>query len=120
MGKDNGGRKNLKPFVKGDPRINRKGAPKKLPRLKALMDAMLGDNKDDITKSPIAKVVQALIDETTNKKLGAQRTQAAKEILERAFGKAKPVNDIEQEEPIQWNETKTYEQQDKPKGKGDK
>jgi hypothetical protein len=109
-------------FKKGkDWKGNAKGAPKKLPRLKALMDAMLGGGEEtDITKTPIAKVVQALIDETTNKSLGAQRTQAAREILERAFGKAKPVNDIEQEEPIQWNETKTYEQPQEPKGKRDK
>jgi hypothetical protein len=96
---------------------NAKGAPKKLPRLKALMDAMLGGSGEDITKTPIAKVVEALIAETKNKSLGAQRTQAAKELLERAFGKAKPINDIEQEEPIQWNETKTYEAQDGKKNK---
>lgn len=102
--------KHLKPFKKGfDPRRNIKGAPKKLPLLKELMKEMLGADSDTpINESPIAKVIQALIDETTNKSKGAQRANAAKELLDRAFGKVKAAEDEKSDQPIVWNETKTY------------
>lgn len=102
--------KHLKPFKKGfDPRRNIKGAPKKLPLLKELMKEMLGADSDTpINESPIAKVIQALIDETTNKSKGAQRANAAKELLDRAFGKVKAAEDEKSDQPIIWNETKMY------------
>lgn len=102
--------KHLKPFKKGfDPRRNIKGAPKKLPLLKELMKEMLGADSDTpISESPIAKIIQALIDETTNKSKGAQRANAAKELLDRAFGKVKASEDEKSDQPIVWNETKTY------------
>ncbi len=95
----------LKPFVKGDPRINRKGAPKKLPILKELMRELLGSDNDDITQSEAAHVVKALI-ETAKSKKGAS-VLAAKEILDRAFGKVK--DEVEVNQTVNWVETKNYE-----------
>lgn len=99
--------KGLKPWPKGVSG-NPKGGPKKLPLLKDLMAALLGTNKEDLTQAPIAKIVDALIDETRNKKRGNQRVAAAKEIIERAFGKAKPIEEDVKKQDIVWNETKTY------------
>lgn len=98
-------------FKKGDPRINRNGRPKILPIQKELMRQLFGYVKEekDMTKSEIAKVVRALINEAQNKKFGNQRVAAAKEILNRVFGRVKDVNAAdESEEKIVWNETKTY------------
>lgn len=79
-------------WVKGDPRAVEAGKlrQKKLPKLQELMDALLGGDGDiPITETPIAKIVKALIKETENTKLGAQRVAAAKEVLDRAFGKVR-------------------------------
>ena len=94
-------------FKKGDPRINRKGAPKKTPLLKALMDEMLGGvDENDLTKSEIAEVVKALI---TEAKYGKMKVLAAKEILDRVYGRAEQSIKVDVPPPtIQWNETKTY------------
>ena len=99
---------NLKPFVKGDPRINRKGAPKKLPILEMLMAELLGGKTDDLTDSEMAKVIASLLD--TAKGKSQLRVAAAKEILDRAFGKPKQNKDepAPSEAKIEWHETKTY------------
>lgn len=101
---------NLRPFTKGDPRINRKGRPKQMPAMKALFDALLAPGEgEDITKSRIAQVVEAMISETKNKKRGNQRVAAGKEILDRVFGKVKSESEqAPPPPPVQWNETKTY------------
>lgn len=97
-------------FKKGDPRINRKGRPKVMPAMRALMDALLApEDGEDITTSKIAEVVKTLMDELNNKKLGNQRVAAAKELLDRVYGKVKPVEDNIDKAPIVWQETKTYE-----------
>ena len=104
--------KNSKPFVKGDPRINRKGRPKVLPLQKALMAALLGHtNEEDLTESEIALVVKNMLAIAKDKRAyqSAAAVNAGKEILDRAFGKVKTVD--EEDEPgkeIIWNETKTY------------
>ena len=41
--------KDGKPFVKGDPRINRKGRPKQLPDLKELLCSVLGEESQGKT-----------------------------------------------------------------------
>lgn len=99
---------NLKPFVKGDPRINRTGQQKKLPILKMLMTELLGHKDgEDITKSELGKVVKAMIEEA-KKPRSALKVQAAKEILDRTFGKAKSEDQPTEEQTIIWKETKTY------------
>lgn len=79
-------------FKKGDPRtieIARKGG-RRLPKLKDLMDALLGGAEGEtLEETPIGQIVQALVKEVKNQKLGAQRVAAAKEVLDRAFGKVR-------------------------------
>lgn len=107
--------KGLKPFVKGDPRINYKGRPKVLPLQKALMQALLGHTKEeDMSKSEIAQVVTALIKEA---KTGMNKVAAAKELMERAWGKVKVMEEEEGSGKggIVWNEVKTYAKQEEPK-----
>lgn len=102
-------------FKKGDPRINRSGANRKLPVLKELMSRLLGHtNEEDMTQSEIAQIVEAMISTAKNKSNPLQMA-AAKEIMERAFGKAKPHVDEDELKPIVWNETKTYKSDDKGK-----
>jgi hypothetical protein len=89
--------KNLKPFKKGkgkkrDPRINANGAPKKIPALKELMRQVLGHDGDDLTKSEMGKVVAALA-ETAKSKKSYLQVNAAKELLDRMFGKVKTEDD---------------------------
>lgn len=112
---------NGKPFVKGDPRINRKGRPKVLPIQKALMAALLGHTEEeDLTKSEIAEVVRNMIAIAKSKK-GYQSpaaVNAGKEILERVFGKSKTQEDEEATpKEVVWNETKTYVKPTTPRKK---
>lgn len=104
--------KQLKPFVKGDPRINRKGRPKVMPLQKALMAAILGHtNEEDLTKSEIAEVVKNMLSIAKDKRAyqSTAAVNAGKEILDRAFGKVKTMEEDEIEaKEIVWNETKTY------------
>lgn len=75
---------NLKPFKKGDPRINRKGQPKKLPELDRLLS--------DIPEKDYESVIEKLF---AMAKKGNVR--AAEVILDRAYGKAKEsleINDL--------------------------
>lgn len=103
-----GNHSQLKPFVKGDPRINRKGRPKQAPKLKALMDAILGLKEgEEIEGSKIAQVIQGLFEEATSAKKGA-RTNAARELLDRMYGKVKPSDEVEEKPMVVWNETKVY------------
>lgn len=96
-------------------RINRKGAPKKLPILQELMSQLLGHTDgDDLSKSEIAEIVTALI--KLAKTSGARnQVSAADVILTRAFGKPTEKIQVSNPQPIVWNETKTYEQKKKSK-----
>jgi len=105
-------------FKKGDPRINRKGAPKKIPILKALLDELLGvpDGKD-LTDSEMAKVIQAMIG-TAKAKSNKNQIAAAKELLERAFGKVATKIELPNGGlPVSFPITKTYIQHGKGKDK---
>jgi len=74
--------KNLKPFKKGDPRINRKGAPRKLPELDVLLADVLGEEKNGMTAA--TAIIKALFAKALKGDV-----RAAELLLERAYGKAK-------------------------------
>lgn len=68
------------PFVKGDPRINRKGAPK-LPEINALLSKVLGEEKDGISAAEL--ILKAL-----RLKAAKGDVRAIELMLDRAYGKA--------------------------------
>ena len=74
--------KKAKPFVKNDPRINKKGRPPKLPHLEELLANVLGQEKDGITAAEA--ILMALRSKATRGDV-----RAAEVLLERAFGKVK-------------------------------
>lgn len=79
--------KHLKPFVKGDPRINRKGPPKKIVRLQNLLEAVFGievESPDEIKKSDVGKILAAM---TKAAKKG--NVHAANSLLDRMYGRPK-------------------------------
>lgn len=80
--------KNLKPFKKGDPRINRKGAPKKLPELDVLLANLLGDEKNGMTAA--TAILQAMFAKALKGDV-----RAAELLMDRAYGKAKQTIDAE-------------------------
>lgn len=72
-------------FKKGDPRINRKGQPRKLPGLDALLKEKLGnDDGSAMTDSEAGEIIDALI---ARAKKGD--TRAAEILLDRGYGKPK-------------------------------
>lgn len=77
-------------FVKGDPRINRLGGPrgdKKIPMLKILMAELLGtDDLGSLDQSNLAQVIKALV-EVAKDKNHPLMVQAAREVLDRSYGK---------------------------------
>lgn len=84
--------KHLKPFVKGDPRINRKGPPKKVVRLQNLLNEMFGvtfENPEEIKKSDVGKIMTALA-----KAAKRGNVHAANSVLDRLYGKPKQVVEI--------------------------
>lgn len=82
---------NLKPFVKGDPRINRKGQPKKILKLQKLLEHTLGiPEGGNIDKSDIVAIIRAVAREAKKGDV-----IAAREILDRLYGKVKQVIDVE-------------------------
>jgi hypothetical protein len=68
------------PFVKNDPRINRKGAPK-LPEINALLSKVLGEEKDGV--SAAEAILKAL-----RLKASKGDVRAIELMLDRAYGKA--------------------------------
>lgn len=74
--------KKRKPFKKGDPRINRKGAPK-LPDLKETLASVLGEenNKGETALKTIIKALR--------KEANRGNTRAAQLLIDRGFGLAK-------------------------------
>lgn len=86
-------------WTKGDPRAVAAGkkGQKRLPKLRELMEAILGgDEGTPPDKTPMAEIVRALVKEVKNPKLGAQRVAAAKEVLDRAFGKVKDADKMDE------------------------
>ena len=72
------------PFKKGDPRINRKGAPKKIPNLDVLLAELL-DDEDQSAKLILAALIE---------KAKEGDVRAAQVILDRAYGKPKESIDL--------------------------
>ena len=85
-------KEDLKPFKKNDPRINREGRPRVLPELKEILSQILSE---DITNSKGDKI-QAL--DLIIRQLTAKATKgdlrAIQEVLDRMYGKAKQVVDM--------------------------
>ena len=73
---------NLKPFKKGDTRINKNGRPPKLPKLDDLMAEVLG--KDDKGKSAAQKILTAIYEKALKGDV-----KAAELLLDRGYGKVK-------------------------------
>jgi hypothetical protein len=79
------GKNNLKPFKKGDSRINRNGRPKTVPGLDKLLIEVLGAEVGK--KSKVQLVLEKLVKLAIN-----GNVRAAELILNRAYGK--PVETI--------------------------
>lgn len=71
---------NLRPFKKGDPRINRKGQPK-LPDLREVLERVLGTEGKD-GKTAIERIM-----ETTKRMAEHGNIRATDLLLDRGFGK---------------------------------
>jgi hypothetical protein len=71
---------NLKPFRKGDPRINREGRPQKLPAIDELLAKVLNEaGSNGLTRAEIILRKMAIKAETD--------IRAAEMILDRAYGR---------------------------------
>lgn len=86
------GRKDIakdgKPFTKGDPRINRKGRPKKLPKLDELLAEVLGTEEGG--KTAAEQILEAMRKRATH----YGDVKAAQLLLDRGYGKVKEKLDI--------------------------
>ena len=88
MAKQGGNPQNLKNFKKGfDERRIGNGRKKKLPELDALLDEVLGEEKNDI--SAAKAILLSLLNKATKGDV-----RAAEVLLDRAYGKAKQLTDI--------------------------
>lgn len=76
-----------KPFVKGDPRINKEGRPLKLPDLDNLLVEVLGEEING--KQAIKQMLIAL-----RKKALSGDIRANEILIDRKFGKVKNVTDF--------------------------
>jgi len=87
---------NLKNFKKGDdPRRNLKGRPPVLPDLKEAIAKILSD--EDGGKKALEKVLEALY-----KKALKGDVRAAQELLDRGFGKASQIVDLNTKSVIEY------------------
>ena len=87
--------KQLKPFTKGDPRINRNGRPKNSDQLKALGMSLLHEPARDKDGKPV--VIDGHV--ATNLEMVLRRMMADKkqssDLLDRVFGKPPSVTQVE-------------------------
>ena len=84
----------LKPFKKGDQRINRKGRPPVLPDLKNVIAKILSEEKNEMTG--LEAVIRALLIKAVK-----GDTRAAQELLDRYYGKAtQPIDHTTEGEKI--------------------
>jgi hypothetical protein len=82
MADKNDNLKKRKSFVKGDPRINKEGRPRKLPDLDKLMAEVLGEEKNGMTAGEA--ILKAMLAKATRGDV-----KAAQLLLDRGYGKAK-------------------------------
>jgi hypothetical protein len=98
---------NLKPFKKGDPRINRKGRPKTFDALRALTqqivhETAVKDGKpavydDGVNPPHVMTNVEAII----RKWLGSGNPQLQRAAIEIAFGKVPENLNISSDKPLE-------------------
>lgn len=82
-------RGNGKPFVKGDPRINRKGRPRTADQAKALILAILHEPATDKNGNIIVKDDHIVTKAEMVFREWLKRPETQKELIDRAFGKTK-------------------------------
>jgi len=75
--------KQLKPFVKGDPRINRKGRPKSFDALRALAQQIAHEPTNAVLDGHKVTVAEAILRQWAQSK----NPQLARAFIEIAFGK---------------------------------
>jgi hypothetical protein len=78
---------NLKPFKKGDSRINKKGRPPKLPKLDELMAEVLGKDEKGVTAAQ--KILKAIYDKALKGDV-----KAAELLLDRGYGKVQQSHTV--------------------------
>ena len=87
---------NLKPFKKGDPRINRKGRPKSFDQLRALAQKLSHEQVGETTQTAVEMILRKLAMENPER------------FLEIAYGKVpQPVElsgKVEQHIVLEWPE----------------
>jgi hypothetical protein len=89
-------------FEKGDPNINRVGVrgKKKMPILKILLEELLGTTEtENLRETNLAQVIKALV-EVAKDKDHPLMVQAAREVLDRAYGKVTTSILLESGPPI--------------------
>jgi hypothetical protein len=90
---------NLRPFVKGDPRINRKGRPKTIPKLHDIFKEVLGGLMEDGQDSGIAQVIKNIFEQAKDRK-NRRAVNAAALLLDRLYGKAPQTIEIKGEDIV--------------------
>ena len=79
-------KRNLKPFTKNDPRINKNGRPRtKLPKLEDVLIKVLGVD-EETGESEIENLVKEMLKQAKDKS-NRNNTKAAGMLIERAYGK---------------------------------
>lgn len=92
---------NLKPFVKGDKRINRKGRPKNFDMLRTLTQAIASEAIDEEENGKRLTRVEKIVRDWLN----SRNFQKQKAALELAYGKVPDALDItSQGKPIEFVE----------------
>jgi hypothetical protein len=98
--------KNLKPWPKGVSG-NPNGRPCKLPKLEEIIRKVLGSEDDESSK--VYTIIKNMA------KRAESQQWAADSLLDRTYGRSKQVIDENSNQPVTWNEIRTYDKQDLPK-----
>ena len=87
---------------------NPNGRPKKLPKLEKILAHLLGE-MDENGESELQNILKNMIDEAKKKSNFSKNTQAARMIMEYAYGTPERKETEKETAPIVWQETKTYD-----------